>query len=375
MKSKYGVIFYKGTSNIGDDIQLYAAMRFLPQVDYIIEREAMDSFVSKNHEKVKAIMNGWYFHKAESWPPTPFIKPKTLSMHFTNNMMIDGWSAKYPEVFDGYGKKFFKDHEPIGCRDTHTVHLMEQLGVEHYFSSCLTTTLSLKQKKKVEDVIYAVDVDDEVLHYIEEHTSSKVISLTHVMTKEDQEQSFEERMKKVEELLLKYQNAKMVVTSRLHVALPCLALETPVLLIRHDDPLYPGRLDTFYDFVTNTSRENLLRGGVIGFLKKPKKNPTKYLKYRKQLIADCEEFVKDEPLEYVSGQEYIEWLEHTKEYQKEGLVKIILREHEEAQNALRETHTIKKRMEKAEATLESIYASRSYRWPQKAIQILHLKKR
>mgnify|MGYP000943183057 CR=1 FL=1 len=43
--------------------------------------------------------------------------------------------------------------------------------------------------------------------------------------------SFEERMAKAEEILTLYQNAKFVITRRLHVTLPCLALETPVLSI------------------------------------------------------------------------------------------------------------------------------------------------
>lgn len=375
MKSKYGVVFYQGSSNIGDDIQLYAAKRFLPQIDYIIERENMDSFVTDNYEKVKVIMNGWYFHKAESWPPTPFIEPKTLSMHFTDNLMIDGWSAKHPEVFDGYGKKFLKDHEPIGCRDTHTEKFMKELGIEHYFSSCLTTTISLNKKKKVENIIYAVDVSEDIVHYIEEHTSAKVITLTHIMTKEEQNQPFEERMKQAEKLLNKYHNAKMVVTSRLHAALPCLALETPVLLIKHDDPLYPGRLDTFYDFVHSITEEELLIEKVKVDFNKPKKNPTKYKKYREQLIADCEAFVKDDNCSYVTKEEYIDWLEKTKQYQKDGLVKVIVREHEAKKNADHEKEELRKRVDDLEATLESIYASRSYRWPQKLLEILHMKGR
>lgn len=47
--------------------------------------------------------------------------------------------------------------------------------------------------------------------------------------------SFEERMKNVEEYLKICQGALCVVATRLHVALPCIALGTPVLLIRYDE--------------------------------------------------------------------------------------------------------------------------------------------
>ena len=36
---KYGLIIFENTENLGDDIQSYAAMQFLPRVDYIIVRD------------------------------------------------------------------------------------------------------------------------------------------------------------------------------------------------------------------------------------------------------------------------------------------------------------------------------------------------
>ena len=33
---KYGIIYYKDTPNLGDDIQTYAASRFYKKIDYFI---------------------------------------------------------------------------------------------------------------------------------------------------------------------------------------------------------------------------------------------------------------------------------------------------------------------------------------------------
>ena len=41
---EYGLVVFNHTDNLGDDIQSYAAMQFLPKVDYLIDREAMDVF-------------------------------------------------------------------------------------------------------------------------------------------------------------------------------------------------------------------------------------------------------------------------------------------------------------------------------------------
>ena len=44
-KTSYGLMYYKSTDNIGDDIQTYAAMKFLPHIDYYIDREDLSCFV------------------------------------------------------------------------------------------------------------------------------------------------------------------------------------------------------------------------------------------------------------------------------------------------------------------------------------------
>ena len=54
---KYGLLVFKETDNIGDDIQAYAAERFLPKVDYYIDRESLNVFMPNNQERVAMIMN------------------------------------------------------------------------------------------------------------------------------------------------------------------------------------------------------------------------------------------------------------------------------------------------------------------------------
>ena len=66
---KFGVILHKTTMNRGDDIQTYAAMQHLPQVDYVIDRENINSFHSKDNEPVAVIMSAWWLWKKWNWPP------------------------------------------------------------------------------------------------------------------------------------------------------------------------------------------------------------------------------------------------------------------------------------------------------------------
>ena len=57
---KYGVISHKTTTNLGDDIQTYAAVKLLPHVDYVLTREKLDTFHSENDEPVAVVMNAWW---------------------------------------------------------------------------------------------------------------------------------------------------------------------------------------------------------------------------------------------------------------------------------------------------------------------------
>src|SRR5438876_12045410 len=56
--AKFFAMSYNATNNIGDEIQSLAARQFLPRVDYYIERERTNSFLSPDKTPVWGIMNG-----------------------------------------------------------------------------------------------------------------------------------------------------------------------------------------------------------------------------------------------------------------------------------------------------------------------------
>lgn len=86
MSYEYGKYYDSLGCNLGDEIQSIAASCFLPYIDKFIDREKLAEF--KSEEKVKLIMNGWYIHDVEQWPPSSDIEPLLVSMHFTNNKKL-----------------------------------------------------------------------------------------------------------------------------------------------------------------------------------------------------------------------------------------------------------------------------------------------
>ena len=178
---KYGLLYYKETDNIGDDIQTYAAKRFLPQVDYCIDREALNCFIPEEKEYVSVIMNAWYIHNKLAWPPSPYINPLLISMHFTSLESID-IGDKY---IQNIGGKYLKKYAPIGARDMETKKRLEKNGIEAYFSGCMTLTLPRFENIEKKDKICLVDLTDDIIKKVKENTTSDMEILTHWLNQEE----------------------------------------------------------------------------------------------------------------------------------------------------------------------------------------------
>ena len=286
---KYGIMYYKNTDNIGDDFQTYAAKRFLKNIDYYVDRENMDSFIPKEKDYVALIMNGWYMNNKLTWPPSPYIYPHLVSMHFTNAGLFNVGES----YIDGKVKEYLNSFDRVGCRDTETIRRLEKHGVNNcYFTGCLTLTLNKFPDVKKEEYICAVDVSEEIVEKIKASTKKEV----KVITQNNYNlvnMTFEERMKETERVLKMFQGASLIVTRRLHAMFPSIALGTPVILLRQKG--YEYEKDRFQDFLSlvgaTYSMDEFLNMDVADIINTPNPNSNKYLEIRNNLIRSCEDFI------------------------------------------------------------------------------------
>lgn len=286
---KFGLLIEKDTRNIGDDIQSYATQRFLPRVDYFIDRNHMDEFVPDKEEKVATIINGWFLQYTLNWPFSPYVKPLPVSMHFTyKDWFWDTTDRAYH--LQGYGLEYLKSIEPIGCRDSHTVKLLESKGVKTEYTGCMTLTLKPFENVEKKDYICAVDVSKEVVEQIKKSTDMEVKIVTHIVPENYYELSWEERMKNVEDLLKLYQGARAVVSYRLHCALPCLALGTPTILLNED--YRNDRFGDYTKYIESCTEEDFVSGKVKYDFRNIPTHSDEWKNLRDNLIKRCEEFVK-----------------------------------------------------------------------------------
>lgn len=271
---KYGLLAYdenKNFFNVGDNIQSLAAKQFLPEVDVYINREKLGEY---NGDRLKLIMNGWFTHNIHNWVPSDEIDPVFVSFHMNNTAA--------PFMLSKKGITYLKRHEPIGCRDKFTVQTLQEKGIKAYFTGCLTLTLDSYKVADSErtDNIYIVDPlysypRKEKLFYsirqtVKNTLNGKVFQLgkknKHLKNFIDKEvlnkaiyvnqeppsntYTEKEKFEMAEKLLNDYARAKLVITSRIHCALPCLAMGTPVIFVNGFDSFvdscrFDGILDLF----------------------------------------------------------------------------------------------------------------------------------
>jgi hypothetical protein len=279
-------MYYSDTGNLGDEIQSIAARQFFPTVDHWIDREHLHEFYPPNDEGVSIVLNGWFMHHAENWPPAPNILPLLISFHISTwrgggvglcakDVFLEKPFAKYLQAFG-----------PVGARDYGTLRLLRDAGIDSYFSGCLSMTLPRPSVQSRPDLLVLNDVSAEVHAFVGRNTKREIVATAHGnFAPRDRVRRFEE----AERLIQVYATASCVITSRIHCALPCLALGTPVLLLHdgHDE----NRLGAGLEFVAHCTESEFMSGEVDFYLNDPKPNPETFRPYRNALIRSVQEFV------------------------------------------------------------------------------------
>ncbi len=302
-KVKFGSYKYQ-TENLGDNIQTLAMMRFIPQVDYVFDRDNINATKIADGDEVRLIANGWYMHHRDGvfdWPPqSPNLRPLLISMYLERDVDFNRADLAF---FTDESREFLKKFGPVGARDAGTQNFLTQNGIDCYLSGCLTLTLLPDKTISKRDYILAVDVSDRVFDFIKQKTKRQVIRTN---TNIGNDLSNNTKLTIAKYWLAMYQSAHCVVTSRLHAMLPCLALGTPVLAIQKEDQ---HRFEGLIELTNSTTEKDLLDGKFKYNFNQPNANPDGYLKYAKKLEKTCKEFTDcDKKSSFMGKQSYEEFL-------------------------------------------------------------------
>ena len=277
--------------NIGDYIQSLAAKQYLPETSpLLIDRDCVSDYDGEN---VNLITNGWYSIFKGNYKFSDKINPLFVAFQLSN-----------PEKISDETIKYLKRHEPIGCRDYATRNFLMLKGVKAYFSSCLTTTLDKEYKvsdnereNKIIFCDYKPDfttpnaIDRKLSEIIKKY---KDFEIEYTSNAEKLGLAPEQCFDIAKNLLNKYAKAKLVITTRIHCALPCLALGTPVILVvpkKFDKKRFYG-ISQFLNILGKNKQNKFtckIKFDRNGFVI----NDSKYLSYANRLKKTVNEFIKN----------------------------------------------------------------------------------
>lgn len=215
---KFACLEYKGNFNLGDQIQSLAVTHLLPGINRWVNRDRLA--LEKPDEPHRLIMQGWFSMTPKlSFPPPSHIEPIFIGFH------ISPFNEGYKHFLGEASVEYLKKHEPIGCRDRKTMQLLIEKGISAFQSHCLT--LTFPTRNKVPKAGKVILTDTEGIN-IPETLTRNALRASHRLSSPDFPETIKRDMAGI--LLRLYrEQARLVITTRLHCALPCIAMGIPVV--------------------------------------------------------------------------------------------------------------------------------------------------
>ncbi len=224
----YGLTWRPATDNLGDDLITLAALQRLPRMDYALDADALDAPLPdlKDEDRLVLLAPGLFLRSSAHWPPEKHIAPVGIGVHISGE---DAWGLPLSSL-DGAGLDALMAAAPIAARDVRTADRLAKLNIPHQLTASIT--LALEHPPAVRKGIVCCDAPEEVVSVLRSFRPD-VQSVTHAISNPSPDFTF--RMENAKKLLTAYASSEMVFTRRLHCAMVCLAVGTPVLLLYHPE--------------------------------------------------------------------------------------------------------------------------------------------
>lgn len=239
--------------NIGDIAQTFAIDIVYKEM-HIDKKEIVDIPIDEistyKGEKIILPMAGYfrYNRKHPVFPTSEDIIPVFLSVYCT--------SKQYLKM-----KDFWTKYGPIGCRDESTMRAMRRKGYDAYLLGCITMLFPKRECTPNTPHVFLVDVYPKALDYIPKELMKSAEYITHdiaIDKKTPKDQLAKSMQEKTMEIYSRYKKeATLIVTSRLHCAVPCIAMGIPTIVVKNGFDERFGWLDKFIPLYTPDEFEKI----------------------------------------------------------------------------------------------------------------------
>ncbi len=181
-----------------------------------------------------------YINKNDLWKydGEPVILPVTMPLvEWRENGLAGMFSKQITPVYLGLTLakdmltpieiKYLKKFAPVGCRDERTYNTMQKYGINSYVGGCIT--ILLPQRRSKGSKVFIVEPPNELLPFIPNDIKENAVFCMHNLYG-----SCDDPLLLAKQQLEAYAaDAKLVITSLLHSAMPCMAMGIPVILARN----------------------------------------------------------------------------------------------------------------------------------------------
>lgn len=232
--------------NVGDIAQSFA-------IDYIYLKMGIpkDDIVdisihqlsTYRGEKILLPLDGYFRYSREYsvFPTSPDITPVFLGVYIP--------PGPYQKA-----TKFWTQFSPIGCRDEATFCAMRNHGYDAYLTGCMTMLFPKRDKVPSTPHVFMVDAHPAIYNFIPEDLKPYIERITHDITVNPDEDwmAVGHTCEKIARSIYHryWEEATLVVTSRLHCAAPCIAMGIPTIVVKDGFDERFGWLDRFTHLYT-----------------------------------------------------------------------------------------------------------------------------
>lgn len=261
--------------NVGDHIQALASRRFFGDGGAMAVDRATLRLPGAAPRRLVA--NAWWYFWEGNRHPSEGLVPLPVAVHLVQ-----------PKRMPAEALDWLRRFAPVGCRDWRTLRFLLRRGVPAYFSGCCTLTL-LPGGGRPSEVLFCDTppvakrgatwdlsawprgLRRRVSPFLRAYVAYRVTEMTALVPSPD--------FAKAEEQLRRYASAALVVTTRIHCALPCLAMGVPTILIcpRYDRSRFEGLVSLLNVIVTD--RRGLRFVSVATDRQGRVRNPTDFRRY------------------------------------------------------------------------------------------------
>lgn len=223
MEPKIFTIEYSGKpferwANLGDDIQSLAAKRLLPRISGSLLKGDLD----RSAETGVISMNGFFPGEA-GWPPAAGLVPFFHSFHIS--------PKAEQKICSKEGLAYLSRFAPIGCRDRGTLKILQSHGIQAYYSKCISLTFPKREVVPEHGKVFLVSLSRGAMSALPRALRKRAVTVEQAKLRLPG-LSGPQRESLAQHLLDVYaREAALVITSKIHCAMPCIAMGIPVVFL------------------------------------------------------------------------------------------------------------------------------------------------